>query len=71
VANVEFLGANPAAATLLELAEIPLEDIAAQNVRMRAGESSEEEIHRHAEEWIEANREQVDGWLAAARAAAQ
>jgi glycine betaine/proline transport system substrate-binding protein len=71
VANIEFLEANPAAATLFELVEIPLEDIAAQNVRMRAGESSEEEIRRHAEEWVEANREQVDQWLAAAREAAQ
>jgi glycine betaine/proline transport system substrate-binding protein len=71
VANVEFLGANPAAATLFELVEIPLEDIAAQNVRMRAGEASADEIRRHAEEWVEANRGQVDQWLAAAREAAQ
>jgi glycine betaine/proline transport system substrate-binding protein len=71
VANVEFLEVNPAAATLFELAEIPLKEIAAQNVRMRAGESSEEEIRRHAEAWIEANREQVDQWLAAAHDAAQ
>jgi glycine betaine/proline transport system substrate-binding protein len=71
VANVEFLEANPAAATLFELVEIPLEEIAAQNVRMRAGESSEEEIRRHAEAWIEANREQVDQRLDAARAAAK
>ena len=51
VANVEFLEANPAAATLFELVEIPLEDIAAQNVRMRAGESSEEEITTHVSTW--------------------
>jgi len=34
VANVEFLEANPAAATLFKLVEIPLEEIAAQSVRM-------------------------------------
>jgi glycine betaine/proline transport system substrate-binding protein len=71
VANVEFLEANPAAATLFELVKIPLEDIAAQNVRMRAGETRSEDLRRHAEAWIQANREQVDGWLAAAREAAQ
>jgi glycine betaine/proline transport system substrate-binding protein len=34
---------------------------------MRGGENSEEDIRRHAEEWIESNRDQVDQWLAAAR----
>ena len=71
VANIEFLAANPAADTLFELVQIPLEEIAAQNVQMRAGENSTDEIRRHAEAWIEANREQVDQWLAAARDAAQ
>jgi len=71
VANAAFLEANPAAATLFELAEIPLQDIAAQNVLMREGENSEEDIRRHAEEWIENNPDQVDSWLTAARAAAQ
>jgi glycine betaine/proline transport system substrate-binding protein len=71
VANSKFLGENPAAATLFELVEIPLADIANQNVRMSDGENSEEEIRFHAEEWIEANREQVDLWLEAARSAAQ
>ena len=66
VANVEFLGGNPTAAALFELVVIPVQDIAAQNVRMRAGETSAEDVIRHAEEWIEANRTQVDVWLAAA-----
>ncbi|UCG24758.1 MAG: glycine betaine/L-proline ABC transporter substrate-binding protein ProX [Chloroflexota bacterium] len=70
-ANAEFLEANPAAARLFELVELPLEDIAAQNTLMRAGENSEEDLRRHAEAWIEANRAQVDDWLAKARAAAQ
>jgi glycine betaine/proline transport system substrate-binding protein len=71
VANVEFLEANPAASALFELAEIPLEDIADQNVQMKAGESSAEQIRGHAEAWIGANREQVEQWLAAAREAAK
>ena len=71
VANVEFLRENPAAASLLELVEIPLDDIAAQNARMFAGEISEDDIHRHAIEWIESNRELVDQWLTIARTADQ
>jgi glycine betaine/proline transport system substrate-binding protein len=70
VANVEFLKANPATVTLFELVEIPLEDIAAQNALMAAGQNSEADIHRHAEAWIDSHRDQVDQWLGAARAAA-
>lgn len=69
VANNEFLAQNPAAERLFELVEIPLEDIAAQNSKMFEGEDTEEDIRRHAEEWIEANRDQVDQWLEEARAA--
>jgi glycine betaine/proline transport system substrate-binding protein len=71
VANSNFLAQNPAAAALFEAVELPLADIAAQNVRMAAGENSEEDIRRHAHEWIDSNREQVDLWLDTARSAAQ
>jgi glycine betaine/proline transport system substrate-binding protein len=37
---------------------------------MRNGESTPEDIRRHALEWIEENRDQVDQWLKTARAAA-
>ena len=67
VANVIFLEANPAAATLFASVKIPLQDIAAQNVLMRGGENNDEDIRRHAEEWIDSNRDQVDQWMAAAR----
>ena len=70
VANIEFLSENPAAAELFELVEIPLADIAAQNELLAGGENSDEEIRRHAQEWIEANRDIVDPWLEAARLAA-
>lgn len=70
VANVEFLEANPAAARLLELVEIPLADIAGQNQLLFEGEDSNDDIARHASEWIENNRDLVDGWLEEARAAA-
>jgi len=70
VANNEFLEEIPAAATLFELIEIPVEEINAQNLKMNEGENTQADIERHAEEWIEANRDLVDGWLEEARAAA-
>ncbi|MEX0953011.1 MAG: glycine betaine/L-proline ABC transporter substrate-binding protein ProX [Nitriliruptoraceae bacterium] len=69
-ANADFLADNPAAATLFERVELPLGAIAEQNLRMQDGESSQADIERHAQEWIEANRTLVDEWLEAARAAA-
>jgi glycine betaine/proline transport system substrate-binding protein len=37
---------------------------------MEDGEKSQADVERHAQEWIEKNREQWDAWLTAARAAA-
>lgn len=71
VANDEFLAENPAAQVLLEQVKIPLNDIAEQNQLLVDGEDSEDDIARHASEWISENRGLVDEWLAAARAAAQ
>jgi glycine betaine/proline transport system substrate-binding protein len=70
VANNDFLEENPAVRRLLEVAEIPLDDIFAQNARMFEGEDKEEDLVRHAEEWIEANRATFDGWIAEAEKAA-
>src|SRR5699024_5035672 len=70
VANSAFLDENPAVRALLEEAEIPIEDIFAQNALMNEGEDSEEDLQRHAEEWIGENQETFDAWLEAARAAA-
>ncbi|WP_051609300.1 glycine betaine/L-proline ABC transporter substrate-binding protein ProX [Fodinicurvata fenggangensis] len=70
VANSEFLSENPAVRTLLEEASIPIDDIFAQNAKMNEGEDSEDDIKRHAQEWIENNADTVDGWLEEARAAA-
>lgn len=44
-----------------------IEDIFAQNAKMNAGEDSPEDLERQAEEWIAANRDEVDAWLAKAR----
>jgi ABC-type proline/glycine betaine transport system substrate-binding protein len=70
VANTKFLEANPAVRSLLEQVTIPLEDIAVQNARMLAGEGSQADIRRHAQEWLEANTERVAEWLAAAQTTA-
>ena len=69
VANTAFLDANPAVRALLNEVAIPLTDIFAQNALMFEGENDEDDIERHATDWIAANRDLVDGWLAAARAA--
>ncbi|WP_127144328.1 glycine betaine/L-proline ABC transporter substrate-binding protein ProX [Pelagibacterium montanilacus] len=67
VANSEFLDANPAARALLEEVSIPLSDIFAQNAAMNDGD---DDIEAQASQWIEDNRDTVDGWLEAARSAA-
>ena len=66
-ANNDFLAANPAAARLFELFAINPVDVALQNVRMQGGETTEEDIKRHAAEWIADNRDLADSWLRAAR----
>lgn len=69
LARDEFLAANPAAAKLFEMASIDINDISAQNLLMTNGEDSSEDIDRHVNSWIEANRAEYDSWLTAARAA--
>jgi len=71
VANSAFLEANPAVRSLLEAVTIPLSDITAQNARLLAGEDEQEDIARHAAEWIIDYQSEVDQWLANAIAAAK
>jgi len=49
-ANIDFLKENPAAQELFELVELPLDDIAAQNVLMADGNRNQVSI------WLEAAR---------------
>lgn len=68
VANTEFLDNNPPVRRLLEVVEIPLQDIADQNAEMAMeAEYTEDQIRADAAEWIENNRSTVDGWLETAR----
>lgn len=71
VANKKFLAKNPAAAKFLELFTLPLADISAQNTRMNEGEKSDKAIAKHADEWIKNNQDTWNGWLKAAREAAE
>lgn len=68
VANARFLDANPQIRRLLEVVEIPVEDIAAQNVEMVTAETySDQQIAEDAATWIADNRDLVDEWLRHAR----
>jgi glycine betaine/proline transport system substrate-binding protein len=71
VARNDFLEANPAAAKLFELGKIDINDVSAQNKLIADGEDSSEDIDRHVDQWIEAHRAEYDGWLDAARKAAE
>jgi glycine betaine/proline transport system substrate-binding protein len=66
-ANADFLKANPKVKKFLEVASIPLSDIAAQNMLMNNGEKSERDIARHASAWIKKNQSTFDGWIKAAQ----
>jgi glycine betaine/proline transport system substrate-binding protein len=71
VVNSEFLEENPAVRSLLESVQIPIEDIFTQNAQMNAGEDSPEDLQQQAEAWLQEHQSEVDGWLSAARAAAE
>ena len=69
-ANNEFLEDNPAAAELFRQVSLPLTWISDVDRQMSEEDLSDTEIRPLAREWIEENRETVDGWLEAARQAA-
>lgn len=71
MANNQFLDANPAAKKWFELATIPVEDVNAENLKAHNGEDSFDDVRRHAQEWVDAHKAQVDDWIAQATAAAK
>ena len=71
VATDKFLDANPAARKLFGVAEIHINDVSAQNKKIADGEDSSKDIDAHVDAWIKANQSTYDGWLKAARAAAE
>lgn len=72
VANKDFVKKNPAAAKLFEVMTVSVNDVSAQNLKMKQkGEGGWDAAERHADAWIAAHRKTFDGWLEAARAAAK
>ena len=64
--NKAFAEANPAAAKLFEVMQLPVADINAQNLRMSRGEDKAADIERHVDGWIKAHQKTFDGWVAEA-----
>lgn len=71
VANKKWAEANPAAAKLFAIMQLPLKDINAQNSAMHAGQSSEADIDNQTDGWIKAHQATFDGWVKEAAAAAK
>ena len=69
-ANRDFLDANPAAARLLTVMNLPIVDVSLAQVEQSAGKDSEEDINAMAAEWISGNRASVDAWIEEAMTAA-
>ena len=63
VANMQFMRENSNVRRLFQGIAIPAQDISAQQARMLDGESTSEDIIRHAREWVQANRALFDGWI--------
>ncbi|MER8760483.1 glycine betaine/L-proline ABC transporter substrate-binding protein ProX [Mesorhizobium sp. M0976] len=69
IANTKFVNGNPSAKKLFELIHIPVEDINAENLLINKGEKSNEQIQKHATDWIAAHKDAWDKWIAEAKAA--
>ncbi|MFM2481497.1 glycine betaine/L-proline ABC transporter substrate-binding protein ProX [Celerinatantimonas sp. YJH-8] len=70
VANKAWAAKNPAAAKLFAIIKLSVNDVSAENLMMRKGQSSEEDIQRHAEGWINAHQALFDHWIDEAAKAA-
>ncbi len=70
IANKAWADENPAAAKLFATMTLDSNDISAQNLKMRDGEDSAEDIARHTEGWIAGHQQVFDGWIEAACEAA-
>lgn len=69
IANAEFVKANPSAKKFFELLQVPIDDINAENSLVNDGEKSNEQIKKHAADWIAAHKAEWDKWIAEAKAA--
>ncbi|MER8950409.1 glycine betaine/L-proline ABC transporter substrate-binding protein ProX [Mesorhizobium sp. M0809] len=69
IANTAFLKANPSAKRFFELVQIPIEDVSAENNLVFGGQKSNEQIMKHAADWIAAHKADWNKWIAEAKAA--
>jgi glycine betaine/proline transport system substrate-binding protein len=69
IANKAFLDKNPSAKKFFELVTVPIDDINAENSLVNNGEKSNEQIKKHATDWIAAHQAEWDKWITEAKAA--
>ena len=68
-ANKEFVASHPVAKALWEAVVLSPIDVTLAIVQQQSGQDTEAEIAQLAADWIADNRDTVNGWLDAARAA--
>ncbi|GGB96058.1 glycine betaine ABC transporter substrate-binding protein [Marinobacterium zhoushanense] len=68
VVNLNFAKTHSPAMIFLSQLQISAGDESSQNLKMKNGEDSIDDIKRHAQEWVSAHRDQFDAWLNRARA---
>ena len=71
VANKSWVEANPAAAKLFEVMQIPIADISTQNRMVHDGQNKPADIERHTNDWIKAHQATFDSWIQQAKTAAK
>ncbi|WP_111497151.1 MULTISPECIES: glycine betaine/L-proline ABC transporter substrate-binding protein ProX [Marinobacter] len=71
VANKDWAAENPAAAKLFEIMKVSVNDVSAENMKIRDGEDSQDDIMAHTKAWIKSHQDIYNGWLEEARAAAE
>lgn len=70
VANRKWAEHNPAAAKLFAIMKLKVNDVSAENLMMRQGQSSDADIQVHADEWIKAHQKIFNRWITVAKQAA-
>ncbi|MFM2479470.1 glycine betaine/L-proline ABC transporter substrate-binding protein ProX [Celerinatantimonas sp. MCCC 1A17872] len=70
LANKAWAKANPAAAKLFAIMKLNVNDVSAENLMMRQGQSSDSDIQAHADGWIKAHQKTFNHWIAVAKQAA-
>src|SRR5262249_8681342 len=64
LANNDFLEKNPAAKAFLDAVRIPIADINAENLLVFHGQDKEDDVKRHAQDWIAKHQGEFDSWVA-------